>query len=324
MSNYLKRILIISVNAIGDTYLSLSGAIALKNYFPFCEIDFIINENSQFLFENLNFVNRIIVNKNIFQLAGTILKISKKTYDYSFNFFPGRLNTLLNIFSKSKIRAGYWNIFRIKDWSLTNQVVRSNMRNKKKYVWNCETNYLNRINLIFEFVNLSVAIGPKFEFPIKEDYAHKYSDYFLLHTCSKLGNRSLSNSNINILIDYLLKNFDKEIVFICSSDDSNLIFLESIQLERISILKDQCINNLVQIIKFSKLFFAIDSFPIHIADAYNTSFLGIFGPTDPSCVLIKSNNSIRFNIDSLQNVQDDKFIDTIKMKITKDTDFDHS
>ena len=83
----------------------------------------------------------------------------------------------------------------------------------------------------------------------------------------------------------------------------------------IKIIESPVIENLINVIKYAKLFIAVDSFPIHLADSYNTSFIGIFGPTKASSVLVNHYKSIQFEVDTLQRISNENLLKEIKEKI---------
>ena len=223
----MKKILIISSNAIGDTYLSLSAAQEIKDIFIDVQIDFFIKPSSIFLFSELSFINNIIVYENIYDLISVKKFFLNKSYDYSLNFFPGRLNTLINLISGAKVKSGYWNISKKKNWDSSEQRVNSNFFRSDKFIWNKRDTYLNRINLIFQNINLPIKIDAKFKYSFIKEYNIYDEDYILMHTCSKDINRSLPENVINDLINFFREKFNKCIVFICNKDDRNYNYINS-------------------------------------------------------------------------------------------------
>jgi len=85
------KYLIISTNAIGDTYLSASSIRVIKSNDKDAEIDFIISTKSQSILEFLSLDNIYTVRKNYFDLLSTAFKVRKQKYDYVFSFFPDLL-----------------------------------------------------------------------------------------------------------------------------------------------------------------------------------------------------------------------------------------
>ena len=102
----MKNILIVSVNAIGDTYISLAALEILKKNFDEVKINFVINKPSEFLFGPLKDITLYTLEKKkALNLLILLLKIRKGNYDYVFNFFPGRFNTVLTFLVKSNIKG---------------------------------------------------------------------------------------------------------------------------------------------------------------------------------------------------------------------------
>jgi len=313
-----KKFLIISVNAIGDTYLSICGAYAINNYFPEAKIDFIIRKNSEFLFSGLNFINEIIIFDNFGQLNELKKEIRVRKYDYCFNYFPGRINTILNLLSGEIYKAGYWNFIKLKDWYTINQNILSNFNKANKFIWLKEYNYLDRINLVFKKSQLPISVNNKFRYSNFNISQFNFDNYILIHSCSKTSERALSNLHLISLTEYLNEAFNYDIIFIGSKNDKNYEFLHSIISDKIRLLTDLTIDSLIFLIKKAKLFLAIDSFPIHLADAYNTSFIGLFGPTNAKSVLINYSKSIQFGVGSLQYLNSEEFISAIKRVVNNE------
>ena len=117
------------------------------------------------------------------------------------------------------------------------------------------------------------------------------------------------------MIYFLREKNDKRIIILSSRGDHNFKFLNSLSSNEIKILVNPAISDLVNVIINAKLFIGVDSFPIHLADAYNSSFLGIFGPTNSFSVLINHNKSIQFKTNSLENIANQELLEVIKNKI---------
>ena len=98
--------LIISTNAIGDSYLSLSAIDSIKSTFPRSKIYFVINYKSNIISYAIPASEVFILkSKSVFSVINLLIKIWKIQFDYSLTFFPGRINSLLLLLSRAKIRA---------------------------------------------------------------------------------------------------------------------------------------------------------------------------------------------------------------------------
>ncbi|MCB0749379.1 MAG: glycosyltransferase family 9 protein [Ignavibacteriae bacterium] len=310
------RILIISTNAIGDTYLSMSAVKIIKSKFPHSQITFFISNNSKFLFFN-NYVEDIVaIKKNIFQLIQVVLinRIKNKKAEYAFSFFPGIFNSLLLIGLQSKIKLGFLSFNKKPDWfSRIHKLYSKNSIEKLNPIfWNPQNNYLDLIrfslNKNFDISNLTK--------PKLSNANFIFSNKILIHFSSSEVDRTLTLNQLEILIVLLKKKYSAEIIIIGDKKD----FIENIRklskYRNVEFIGNPSIEELITLIH-CRLFFAVDSFPLHFADAYNTNFVGLFSKTFPDSVLINKNKSIKFDVNDFRNLDNETFETKIRVYLLK-------
>ena len=171
----------------------------------------------------------------------------------------------------------------------------------KKFCWHPNKEYLDRISLVLRSIGFYAAGLEKINPISKSLLQNSLAKQIIIHPFSRYPERSISKKTLLLLIEYLVNNNFK-IEIICSSLDSNYNFLKSLHSTKIKISVDQELKYLIEKIYSAQLFIAVDSFPLHIADAYNASFLGIFGPTYCNSVLTNTPKGIQLESSSLQNV----------------------
>jgi len=304
-----NSILIISINAIGDTLISASAIKPLKLKFPNSDIVFVISSNSLILDPVIQWDDKFVLcSKTISQFVSIVINLRKQKFDYAFNFFPGRLNTLLLFLAKAKVKAGFINIRKEIKWHKKSQKVYVNKTSKKKFVWLSRQSFLERIILVLKSAGLDNVSLTKYTIQNSINIA-QHNDFILLHPFSMMQCKSLSLTTIQELIKYLKNKFSYRIILMGGTELIEKELLRSWAYEQNIILKlNESIQVVTSLILNSKLFIAVDSFPIHIADSANTNFIGIFGPTNAKSVLTNSNKSIFFNTENLQSINDKKFI----------------
>lgn len=290
------KYLIISTNAMGDTYLSASAINVIKSSDKCAEIDFISITKCKPILEVLSLNKIYIVEKNILSLFEAILNLRKINYDYTFNFFPGLVNTFFLLFTKGKRKGGYINLIRKRDWYDRKQKVFIKGANDRKLTWLPSENYLERVKLV-----LSVF----FDFPALNSFQKKimefhklnsdFSNCVIIHPFSRSKERTIGHTALKELVKYFQRHNS---VFVVGE---SMDFWE-ITDSTIPALADLKFIELVEVILSCKLFIAVDSFPIHIADAHNTNFIGIFGPTDPKAVLVNFDKAIKLEVARLDLV----------------------
>ncbi len=302
----MNKILIISTNAIGDTYLSMSAISSIKAKFPNVEIYFLVAQNSKFLFEYTEVKFVFTIRKQIWGLITLAWKLRKIEFDYIFSFFPGIVNTFFLKLLKANNKGGYQNFIKRNHWhdkNLTGYI--ENFGMKKKVIWEKENNYLHLILNILNSFFPSINIIEKYQYPNNVE-GNTYNDNIVIHPFSKDKTRSLSNKQIFELIDFLRRDLDfDEIIFIGD---------EKIQRIKYTGVQKKIKPNIKELINLvhCKLFISVDSFPLHIADAYNTNFVGLFSNTLPESVLTHSEKSIKFSADDLSKISSEQILNNLK------------
>ena len=301
------KVLIISTNAIGDTYLSMSAIPVLKEKMREVQIDFIIEEHSLFLFKNEGSGNIYLVNRDLNKIIRELRKIRKIKYDYVFSFFPGVVNTFFFFGVRSKNRGGFPNIIRRAEWANKNQrgVVFDN-RKIKIVNWKKEENYLGRIKIIFNNFNFGLSNLQKYYLEDRE-ISKVYNDTIILHPFSRYTDRSLSLKQIDRIIDYLIQNGETNFIIV---GDEKIQKINEMPGKIFEIKIKPPIDELINLVH-CKLFISVDSFPLHIADAYNTNFLGIFSTTRPNSVLLNFNKAIVLEAKALSEISAENIISEI-------------
>ena len=310
--------LIISTNAIGDTYLSLSAIESIKNTFPNSKIFLVINDESNLLAPFIPAEKIFILkSRSVFSVINLLTKLRRNQFKYSLTFFPGRINSLLLTLSRAKIKAGFRNYRKIENWFSISQKVYTNIRETKIQKWFPELNFLERIKIVLETIGITTNKVSKINL-IQYPKIGIKKESVLIHPFSMMKNKSLSNSQLNALIHHLKEKSDCRIIIIggrelnCSSE--NYDWLSSMP---VAIRSNEKLPSLVELIISSKLFIGVDSFPIHIADSHDCDFMGIFGPTNPESVLVNFDKAVFFHIEDLQSVRNTEFIESIDRYLTK-------
>lgn len=296
----MKNILIVSVNAIGDTYISLSALEVLKRNIGQVKINYVIDKPSAFLLYPLKDIKTYILkSKNLINLIILLLEIRKQKYDYILNFFPGRFNTVLTFLTKGRIKAGYFNILKVQDWYNKSQKVKVMGINSVGKFWIPKMSYLKRVELVLDSVGIREEINSKFKFL---NISLKKSNYIIIHPFSRYLNRALSFETIALLIDELKNKYDKRIIIIGNQSEFGDKYLKLQEKDIAELIFKDKIEDLIYLIMNAFLFIGVDSFPIHIADAHNINIIGIFGPTNPKSVLVNFSNAIRFDTNNLNKL----------------------
>ena len=302
----MKKILIISTNAIGDTYLSMSAIPYLKNAFSQVEISFVVQRNSEFLFADGSVENIYSIEKNEKEILSLLGRLRKIRYDFIFSFFPGIVNSFFLKFLKAENKGGYLNFIKKNEWFDKNQyatIVKA--RKREKVLWKKETNFLYRIGNVlnsFDIADRSEVVKYKFDIEIKSEPCRNV----VIHPFSRRVAKSLSVEQVRALVNYLQnRNMNCTIV-----GDEKLVELKE-EFSEVEFLIKPSVTSLLEKIVGCK-FITVDSFPLHVADAYNSDFFGLFSNTNPQAVLTNFEKAVRFNTESLNAVSSDELLSSVK------------
>ncbi len=308
----MKKILIISTNAIGDTYLSMAAIPVLKENLNNIVVDFVIEEHSAFLFQHEKTRKLIIVKRSVADLFPKMIQMRKEKYDYVFSFFPGVVNTFFLFGVRAKYKGGFPNIIKRTEWANRNQrgVVFDNRKIKFVY-WRKEENYLDRMIIILNNFNFGLSVLQKYNLDDRE-ISEIFNNTVVLHPFSRYADRSLSLNQIEAIIDFFIQHGDVNFIIV---GDEKILKINNMPGKKVEIKVKPPIDELVSLVH-SKLFISVDSFPLHIADAYNTNFLGIFSTTKPRSVLVNFNKAIVFDAKELSEISAENIISKIEQYLT--------
>ncbi len=307
----MKKILIISTNAIGDTYISMSAIPVILSKYPDAEIFFLTNKGSEFLFEKTEVEDVFVTERQVGSLLKTLIKIQKYNFDYVFSFFPGRVNSFFLKMVNSQRKGGYLNYRKINHWAdkyLDATLLNKNW--KEKVRWDPNENFLSLTNLILQKFDFRSGAISKYVYNIK--ISKKYDDTIVVHPISKIAEKSLSEEQILNLVKFL-KNEKNKVILL---GDNKLTELLRNKNNEVDLIIKPNIPQLIDLVH-CKLFISVDSFPLHIADAYNTNFIGLFSFTKPQSVLTHNTKSIDFNISDLRKIETKRIIKNINEVITE-------
>lgn len=298
----LKKILLISTNALGDTYLTCAAFKPLKDFFKKVRIDIVSTENARFILEEIGFDNLYLLKKKSFpDMHSLVSKIRKTKYDIVFNFFPGQMNTSIFKLSNAEEKIGFTNFIKKKSWHNDEDLLKIKSQPKSKIIWKHTDNYLDRISLPLNAAGIETKVC-KHVFNFSNAGTWNYD--IVLHLFSSDANRKISSDSIKKIIFEFCEKQNKKICLIGDEKEiSGMKELNGVKNLHIEVNPD--IKKLAGLILNTKLFIGVDSFPIHIADAYDIKTLGIFYYNNERSVFQNMDNKYIFRIsDNSLNIEE--------------------
>lgn len=306
-----KKVLIISTNAIGDAYLSMSAINPLEKEYGNINFTFVFPKNARELNFNKDTAYKILyTSKSIFNTILMIVILLFRKFDFAFSFFPGRYNTLLLKLCNTKNKAGYYNYKKVDRWDNKSWLPTVLVENKvlKGVEWNDSKNYFELIANVLQYFVTDATIKKYKPYPL-ENKSNR-GDRIIVHGKSRTSHRSFTISQLELIINFLNDSGNKKILILGTQMDNKRIegYLND---KRVTYLSDLDLEELIEELAGSYLI-AIDSFPLHVADAYNTNFIGLFVCTKPQAVLVNSHKSYNFDRNTFAEIPDAEFKAALK------------
>ncbi len=310
----MKKILLISTNALGDTYLTCSVFKLLKDSCKgiqkAIQIDIISTENAEFFLKEIGFDNMFLIKKKSFsEMQSLIFKIRNTKYDIVFNFFPGQMNSSFFKLSNASEKIGFTNFVKKRNWHNDVDVLKIKSQSKNKsIVWKPTDNYLDRMGISLNSLGINTEKIKKHVFDFENNNVKKFD--VVLHLFSSDENRKISADSIKEILSELCKT--KKVCLLGSRNEiKQLGELEETGNLHIEVSPD--IKKLTSIISNAEIFVGVDSFPIHIADAYDVKVLGIFYYLNEKSVFQNMNNKFIFRVKD-NNLNASELINFMKEK----------
>ena len=304
------NVLLISTNAVGDTYLSASAVPSLAAVSSNLQVDCVAGEHSRLLSECVP-VRRwfFLPSRTPAGLWETVAAIRAESYDAAFCFFPGIVNTLLFRLADAKLKSGFVSALRRREWHNRRASLHLVGTKSRDYYWNPDMPFFDRV---YEALK---AIEPRIPYPRKihldvSDSIESYSNNIVLHFLSKEENKSLRFDAGMKLATMLSKECNLDVTVI--GRDGQLASAKIVEADRIKTRVNLSLSQLVGLIRGSRLFIGVDSFPLHLADAHTGRMVGLFGPTRPGSVLEQTEKGIGFQMPSLQSLSAETVFERLK------------
>jgi len=298
----MKRCLIISTNALGDTYLSCSALMALERM----SVDIVTLEKALPIIKYFNFKKcYLLPRRNLVNMLELGMYILDNEYDYVFSFFPGYVNTFFFNISKSKIKSGFINYRKLPEWYNTESKLTLRGITSANYIWRPENNFLDRIYYSLYFARIKSSPISKFQF--NNFVPTPATEKFI--TCnfsSRIKSKSLNINSINTLVNELSESYKNDIYVL--SDSRNYSF----DSPNVSIIDFSDFEKVLNLIINSEVFIGVDSFPLHIADAYNKKIVGLFSDTNPNSVFQNMDNKFGLKNPEIDNINSNDIMNALK------------
>jgi len=311
-----KKILIIKFRHLGDVLLTTPVFYNLKKYLKDVTIDVFIYEDSFEVLKSNPYINEILIYdreikkrsflKKLKNEIKILKKIRKRKYDLVINLTEGDRGAILAYFSKAKYKVGFDPEKKgfFKKEKIYSHIIKS--PKTKRHTVEKNLDALRRIGifpkkedkkLFFEMPNQTKQNIKQL---LLENNINLY-DYILIHPTTRW--RFKCWDKFDQLIEYFYKKNQKIIVVSGKEPYEINMTNKIIKTSKVLNLAGKVnVDELASLILYSKVFYCLDSFSFHLANALQGKVIAFFGPTcditwgiweNKGAKIIKSNISCR-------------------------------
>jgi len=289
------KILIIKFRNIGDVLLSTPLISNLKNIYPDSVIDFALNKGCEDMVSNNPNVNNIFVydrprikKLSIFaQLKEEIRftrNIRNNHYDMVVNLTEGDRGAQLALFSGAKSKLG----FPVRKGLLSKIKIFDKLGDDKKWQHTVEKD-LQFINLLGKKIfNKEVRIywSNKVEQEVDKILVDNNIEQFVhIHPVSRWMFKCWEDDRMAKMIDYLQQDKGVKVIITGAPVKKELYridkILELCETNPVNLSGKLTLKHLACLSSKAKLFFGVDTAPMHMAAATNTPVVALFGASFP-------------------------------------------
>lgn len=285
-----KKILLIKQTSLGDVLHITAFIREIKKVFPDSEIDIVTDKSALGILEYNPNVNRLYIldiyryEREMFKSISCFLKTAKEfishikevrktKYDYAFDLQGLERTAAFLYFAKAKEKyiKGRWLFLKHKAYKDVNAI--------KGYL-----SFLEFVGYKSENTKLDFFLAPGVEKTFNEQLRKANielpSKYIVLSPFSRWETKDLPIDKCQSIIKAIRKKIDIPIVISSTLKEYEQCLEIAKSIDRVYILSSVLtIPTLAYLIKNAFAMISVDSFPMHIASAFDTPLLALFGAT---------------------------------------------
>ncbi len=290
-----KKILVIKLRHIGDVLLTIPAIRALKNTFPNSSITAVVNSVTEAVLEGNTLINEIfaldrsMLKQSLLKRVGYEISFAKRIrkghFDMAIDFTGGDRPALYSFLSGARYRIGYdaTDGFIGKRFLYTHRFEVN--RENHTVLQNLEL--LSKAGIKTKDFNVDFYISRDDEewlSAVLQEKGVKEGDVIVhIHPTSRWLFKCWKDEAMADVIDRIQGQYRAKVILTCSPDkremDKANRIIELTKNKPIAFIGNIDLKKLGAISKRAKLFFGVDSAPMHIAAAVGAPVVTLFGPS---------------------------------------------
>jgi lipopolysaccharide heptosyltransferase II len=289
----MKKILIVSVNWLGDSLFITPVFKSLKEKYPHSYIAVMVVERIKGVFEGNPYIDEVIIfdekKENFFSKISFIRRLKRKKFDTVFLVHRSFTRAFICFLAGIKCRVGYW---RPKNLLIINRKIKppSFLHRQDYYLYMFEKTGIKIENKIPQFFippdkQKKVNVFLK---ELKEKYSYKVG----INPSANWELKRWPSFYFSKLADYLIEKLGCGVIFIGAKKDKSVVeeVIKNMKNAAYNLCGKTDLKELAALLEGLDLFISNDSGPAHLAASLETKTLVLFGPTSPKITAPRGRN----------------------------------
>lgn len=276
-NNELRILIIPHLTRVGDLVAITPAIRAIKQKYPQSFVAVAAGKKVAPILENNPHADAIIIYR-AHNLSGFLRKIYKRNFNWSFNFSGTSFGTLISVYGAIPNRVKL-----IKEERSIGEIL-TDWQNNFKFLYKNHTDPIKYYLSTLKVLEIESIDTKKDIFISQAGELKAQIDGFFVGISVSAGNKvkEWGDEKFKELAVKINEKYGHKIIFIGTQFDESRILriVEDLDKEKFLVATNFSLGELPSLIKKLKLYIAVDTGPIHFADALQVPFIDIVGPVD--------------------------------------------
>lgn len=292
MAEIFQNVLIVKLKHLGDVLTTTPLITAIKQAWPSARISYLINPGGEDLVRHHPQVTEVFAwprNQGWLAQAGLITDLRRRRFDLALELSAGDRGAFLAWAGGAPVRVGYQPRTHglIDRRRLFTHLVTTVPETKHTVEYHLDT--LRTLGLDPGHLPMSLHWPAEAQDRVRQRLARagldNNSGYVVFHPTSRWMFKAWRPEANAEVIDYLTRKWHRPVVVTSAPDNHELVFVEQMlkhtRFQPLNLAGELSLTELAALIAGARLFFGVDSLPMHMAAAVNTPAVALFGPSGP-------------------------------------------